>query len=33
MVFIPFTIKKASLRECKLSDIFLAKNLQKASAV
>ena len=30
---IPFPIKKVSLKDCKLSFIFLAKNLQKASAV
>ena len=30
---IPFPIKKVSLRDLKLSFIFLAKNLQKASVV
>ena len=30
---IPFPTKKVSLRNCKLSFIFLAKNLQKASVV
>ena len=30
---IPFPIKKVSLRDLKLSFIFLAKNLQKVSAV